>query len=245
MNRHLKMFVLTFGVVASLLSGTAFAGSFEDLATLHGEYLAPVSGDPARDMDRDRLLSEKEASLSRHLIANPQELREISVIRGILTPDLKKRLIDRLSYEVNLEGRTDLTESLSALRAPAATPILSSENILRIPLRVGNLELSAMFIKKRGSIVRCDKTRFTATLDSITVDVVPDPKNSGKIIATFTGDNPQLPKNPVPGTVRSDGTHASINGEDGTTVEVTYKGNGTYKFTSNKIPVSVSAKYID
>jgi len=128
------------------------------------------------------------------------------------------------------------------IRAP-----LNSENMLGIPLRQGKLALSFLFFKKEGAIVRCDRDRFQATFDTMTLDVV-DPKIPGRVLATFGGATPgniQFPKAPVGGKIVTDGTTASIVCEDGSIIEISHKGNGTYKVSSNKLPVAINASYAD
>lgn len=47
------------------------------------------------------------------------------------------------------------------------------------------------------------------------------------------------------GIIASGGKAATIKADDGSYVNVEYTGNGTYKFSSNRLPVTVNTKYVD
>ncbi|HNV73003.1 MAG TPA: hypothetical protein PKO06_25060, partial [Candidatus Ozemobacteraceae bacterium] len=102
-----------------------------------------------------------------------------------------------------------------------------------------------LFKKMRGAIIVCAPTRFEATLDTYRMVVVPHPTNPKKVLSSFSGDDPQVPQQPIGAVITTNGTTAKIIGDDGTTVEVTYNGGVSYTFVSNKLPVKVSAKYVD
>lgn len=173
--------------------------------------------------------------------ADPSVLAERS---AALTQAERETLCDQIRFEMLHEGRSDLGSRLELLQAVKAAPALSRDNLLGIPLRVGTLELKALFTKKRGAILRCDKQGFIATLDTYRIETVPDPKKPGRVMASFSGD-PQVPAQPIGAVIKTQGDTASILGDDGSTVEVTYKADGTYSFKTNKLPVTVSARYID
>lgn len=162
-----------------------------------------------------------------------------------LTAPERETALEKARFEALHEKRSGLLSELQTLNAVRAPGSLTSDNMLRIPLRKGVLELKALFKKMRGEITVCAPTRFEATLDTYRMVVVPHPTDPKKVLSSFSGNDPQVPQQPIGAVITSNGTTAKIFGEDGTTVEVTHTGNGTYKFVSNKLPVTVSARYID
>ncbi|MBF0407692.1 MAG: hypothetical protein HQM10_10080 [Candidatus Riflebacteria bacterium] len=105
-----------------------------------------------------------------------------------------------------------------------------------------------MHIKKYGSIIRTDREKFLLTLDTMTVDISPDPTQPGCVIVINTGKAPDgspLPPDPMTGKISVAGTTPSIKTDDGSWTKMEYRKDGTYKFTSSKMPVTVVAKYID
>lgn len=219
---------------------------------------ATVHADPMQDFLSLQAASQQpsaapslsaEKSACDGILASPDLVKELPAMALGMDPLLRKHLMERMRFGILQENREDLQPVLFDIQKTLATrPQLSTENMLNIPLRQGKLQLSFLFVKKSGSIIRCDKERFQATLDSATVDVIPDPKSPGKVIATFSGDDPTgnpLPKQPMGGIIASDGKIATIKADDGSYIKVEYTGNGTYKFSSNRLPVTVNAKYVD
>ena len=173
--------------------------------------------------------------------ADPAALTESA---ATLSPAERETIRERIRFEMLQEGRSDLASRLELLQAARATAPLTRDNLLGIPLRVGTLELKVLFTKKRGAILRCDKQGFIATLDSYRIETVADPQKPGRALATFSGD-PQLPAKPIGATIKTTGDTVKILGDDGTTVEATFKSDGSYSFKTNKAPVTVTARYID
>ena len=162
-----------------------------------------------------------------------------------LDPAEREAALERARFDALHDGAADYLSQIQMLKQTRAPGALNSNNMLGIPLRVGTLELKALFKKMRGAIVVCTPTRFEATLDTYRMVVVPHPTDPKKVLSSFSGNDPQVPQQPIGAVITTNGTSAKIAGDDGTIVEVTHTGNGSYKFHSNKLPVSVFAKYID
>ena len=173
--------------------------------------------------------------------ADPAVLSELA---GTLSPAERETVAGQIRFEMLHESRADLASRLELLQAARAAAPLTRDNLLGIPLRIGTLELKVMFMKKRGAILRCDRQGVIATLDTYRVEAIPDLKNPGKVIAKFSGD-PTLPAQPIGGVIKTRGDVASIIGDDGTTLEVTWKTDGTYSFKTNKFPAAITGRYID
>ncbi|MFZ5953251.1 MAG: hypothetical protein ACOYXC_21280 [Candidatus Rifleibacteriota bacterium] len=157
----------------------------------------------------------------------------------------QEKVIENLRFEMLHERKADLQNKIDELTSYRAvrTP-LTSDNLLKIPLRAGKLEVKALFKKAKGEIRVCNKTRIEAVLDTYRLVAVVDPAKPDKILASFAGDDPNLPAQPVAGTVVSNGKTARITaGADW--VELTYEGNNSYSCRTNKVPVKISAKFID
>lgn len=154
-------------------------------------------------------------------------------------------VIENLRFEMLHERKAELQgkiDELTSYRAVKAQ--LTTDNLLKIPLRAGKLEVKALFKKARGEIRVCSKTKIEAVLDTYKLVVVVDPASPNKILASFAGDDPNLPAQPVAGTMVSNGKTARITaGADW--VELTYEGNNSYTCRTNKVPVKISARFID
>ncbi len=170
---------------------------------------------------------------------------DVAPLWNSLTAAERQDALEKARFDALHEKNGGLWSELQTLNALRAPGNLNTNNMLRIPLRKGVLELKALFKKMRGEITVCTPTRFEATLDTYRMVVIPHPTDPKKVLSSFSGNDPQVPQQPIGAVITSNGTTAKIFGEDGTTVEVTHTGNGTYKFVSNKLPVTVSARYID
>ncbi|MEW6710275.1 MAG: hypothetical protein AB1403_10675 [Candidatus Riflebacteria bacterium] len=157
----------------------------------------------------------------------------------------QEKVIENLRFEMLHERKADLQSKIDELTSyRAARVALTADNLLKIPLRAGKLEVKALFKKAKGEIRVCTKTRIEAVLDTYRLVAVVDPAKPDKILASFAGDDPNLPAQPVAGTVVSNGKTARITaGADW--VELTYEGNNSYSCRTNKVPVKISAKFID
>ncbi len=232
-------------LAASLLSVSAvFADPMQALLELHARMEAADAGSSASTPGT----SEQQKVLDA-LLSAPDQLADVAMISKQLHPVLRSNLEKTLRFQMLQEKRPELGVYLDRLGRPVGdrTP-LSSDNMLKIPMRTGKLEISFMFVKKYGTIFRCDRERFQATLDTVTIDVVPDPNQAGRVIAKFGGTDPNgqpLPAEPIGGVIKSDGKTAEILGDDGTWAKVAFQGGEKFKISSNKLPVTVNAKYID
>lgn len=171
--------------------------------------------------------------------------QDLSALWQNLSPAERETALERARFDALHDGAADYLSQIQMLNQTRTPGALNSNNMLGIPLRVGTLELKALFKKMRGAIVVCTPTRFEATLDTYRMVVIPHPTDPKKVLSSFSGNDPQVPQQPIGAVITTNGTSAKIVGDDGTIVEVTHTGNGTYKFNSNKLPISVSAKYID
>jgi hypothetical protein len=164
---------------------------------------------------------------------------------AVLSPLSQQLVEDRLRFEILHEGRADLQplfERLQNIPAPRST--LSKNNLLKIPLRTGILEVRALLKKARGVVHECSMHRLHMTLDTYRIEVVPHPTVVGKAILTFSDGTPNSVEKHE-GVVKSDGTTANILGDDGTTIQIQYQPNGEYRIKTNKIAVTITAKFID
>ena len=158
----------------------------------------------------------------------------------------RQEAMAKVRFDLLQERRPELKNTLDAMRAFRDTRIpLSSDNMLKIPLRPGRLEVSAMFKKAEGEIVQCDMQKFVGVFDVYRMEVVPDPVRPGQVLARISGgNNPNVPTTPVPAQISTDGRTAKITvGADW--LSITSDGGESYKIKTNRVPVTIKAKYID
>ncbi|MBF0546333.1 MAG: LysM peptidoglycan-binding domain-containing protein [Candidatus Riflebacteria bacterium] len=127
------------------------------------------------------------------------------------------------------------------------TSVLTRSNLLGIPLKTGHLQISFLFISKQGSIDVCERDRFQATVDGMSVNVVRDPNNPSRGILTFSGNTAQYPnlqRQPIGATIRTDGTSAQIVGDNGMSVKIVFQSDGSFQISGSVLPVTVSAHYV-
>lgn len=163
-----------------------------------------------------------------------------------LTAIEQQKVIENLKFDMlherNDELQKNIDELISFNRSNRAQ--LTTANLLKIPLRTGKLEVKAFFKKAKGEIRVCTPTRIEAVLDTYRLVATADPANPGKVFATLTGDDPNIPAEPVVGTITTNGKTAKITaGSDW--IELTYEGKNSYTCRTNKVPVKISAKFID
>ncbi|RCK80831.1 MAG: hypothetical protein OZSIB_2719 [Candidatus Ozemobacter sibiricus] len=240
-------------VLVTLLLGAALTVGWPTLADPVAEYLVLDAAWRATCPESPAFikLEATERALATHLLDHPADLARLLETGLDLSPDLRQRLLQRLRFAIAQDGRTDLLPLLARLEtAPSrpATAGLSTDHLLGIPMRPGKLELTALFQKRYGQILRIDRQAFHAVLDTYRLEVTPHPSGQpGRILATISGgsSDDQLPQEPVAGTLTTDGTVADVVMDDGTTLKVTWLGNGKYIFQSSLLPVKVTARYID
>ncbi len=157
----------------------------------------------------------------------------------------QEKVLENLRFEMlhernnNIQSVIDQLQSIRSVRTE-----LSSNNLLGIPLKAGNLELKALFKKARGQILVCTAQKIEAVLDSYKLVAQIDPSNPAKVIATITDDDPQTPAEPVTAKIATSGKTARVTaGADW--IEFTYEGNGSYTCRTNKVPVKITARFID
>ncbi|HAE38043.1 MAG TPA: hypothetical protein DCG57_05310 [Candidatus Riflebacteria bacterium] len=162
-----------------------------------------------------------------------------------LTTSEQEILLENLRFEMLHERKPDLQNTINELQSLRTERVaLNSNNILKIPLRTGKLEVKALFKKARGEIICCTSEKVEAVLDTYRVTAVVDPNNPGKVLASFAGNDPNIPSAPISGSVKSDGKTARITaGADW--IELTYTGNNSYSCRTNKVPVKITATFID
>ncbi|NLI78940.1 MAG: hypothetical protein GX442_21175 [Candidatus Riflebacteria bacterium] len=201
--------------------------------------LVPGTEEAARDAEQ---------ALVQSWLDDPAALERLTGAAPALDPRFRQRLAVRLRFSAMHQPAAGLRAPLEALGTAARTGAirggpLTTANMLKIPLRTGRLEVTWLFKKYRGEILVCTPQQFSAVLDQYSIDVVPDPAHPGKVLAKLMGD-PQAPASPVRATITSDGTTAQIVAEDGTTVTVVHVGKGVYKFSSSKLPVTLTGRFI-
>lgn len=157
----------------------------------------------------------------------------------------QEKVLENIRFEMLHERNESLQNTLDQLKSyKAVRATLSSDNMLKIPLKTGKLELKAMFQKAKGEITVCRPDRIEAVLDSYRLVAFLDPKDPTKVLASVTGNDPSLPAAPVSGSIKSDGTTAKVTaGADW--IEFTYTGNNSYVCRTNKVPVKISGKFVD
>ncbi len=111
-------------------------------------------------------------------------------------------------------------------------------------MRTGKLEISAMFQKVTGEITVCSDTRIEGVLDNYSMVATVDPADPTKVLASFGGNHPKIPTEPVTGSIESDGKTARITAGDNW-FELTWSENNTYTCQTSKIPIKITARYID
>jgi len=162
-----------------------------------------------------------------------------------LTTSEQEKILENLRFDMLHERNLAIQNTIKELHSLRAVRTeLNSNNILRIPLRTGKLEVKALFKKARGEIIYCNGEKLEAVLDTYRLIAIVDPNNPSKVLASFAGDNPNIPSEPISGSVKSDGKTARITvGADW--IELTYVGKNSYSCRTNKVPVKITAKFID
>lgn len=157
----------------------------------------------------------------------------------------QEEVLANIKFEMLHERNDSLQQTLDELKSfRAVRTELSTNNMLKIPMRTGKLEVSALFKKARGEILVCTPTKIEAVLDTYRLVATADPQNPGKVLASFAGNDPNIPAEPVTGTIKSDGTTARITaGADW--IELTWSGKNSYTCRTNKVPVKITARFID
>lgn len=238
-----------FCVIGMLLISTSLASAQDPFSDKPIGMLAQAaSGNHETAGVENRRNNSGEAVLVEKFLAQNVDYDELMALVPGIPQELREKLLDKMRFAIVQENRQDLKPVMDGLvKAAPAKPQLSTDNMLKIPMRPGKLEISAMFIKKYGTIIQSDRSRFQATLDTINVDVVPDVNKPGRVLASFSGTTAsgQLPQAPIGGSITSDGTTATISTDDGRWIKIVVQSNGNYKISSDKLPVTATAKYCD
>ncbi|MBF0546750.1 MAG: hypothetical protein HQM08_20050 [Candidatus Riflebacteria bacterium] len=205
-------------------------------------------GTPSYADDSNLIQSAMESKVCEDVLSNTKNTGNVSSLAAGLSEETRKLMVEKIKFAIVQENRVDLQKVLPDWqKLERSNPQLSSDNLLGLPLRPGKLEVSVLFFKRSGSIIRCDKENFQAVLDTVGVDVKPEPGKPGRVIAKFSGSSSSgnIPQDPIKGTISTSGNIANITGDDGTWVKVEYRSDGSYKFSSNKLPAPAVARYVD
>ena len=260
-----KRFGLSIGLsLFALFSvATVFAGPASDYVALSNDWDKVQSNDPSVSAQPMKALNDREAALSKRLLSSNEELSALLSQAENINSELKKLLLNRVTFEVANGNRTDLKPALQVLKASldaekaernadsVETAEISSNNVLGIPLRVGKLEVSTKKATTICEITQCDPEGFKAAAGKYRLEVQPCPLGHGRIIA-IAEDGLGFPSKPVGGFVvkhpNGFGNGMKIIGiclDDGREMIIISQKNGTYVMQHYGYSRQMKAKFID
>lgn len=126
---------------------------------------------------------------------------------------------------------------IDQVRIAPAVGAPNTDNPWGLAMKTGQIELSALFTRKKGEVTQCDKDGFIMKVEKDTMKIMADPaRGAGHVQATQNGET-------MHGVITRNGNASTLRLDDGATITVTDKGRGQFT-VSGIAPVTVNVKYV-